>query len=198
MCIILSLTRDSRERFIKFMNLFKLFNPAVQEKLPARLELRALMQSFEIQYLSTQSASKWRLIENANQQLSFLGKPKPTLVLPALSGWLIQKARQHFSVWIQRLSVEKDLGFTGLSIRQQRTLWGSCTAAKRINLNYKLLFLPRDLTEHILLHELCHTQHFNHSRAFWHLLETLDPHCHRHRQQLKTAHEFLPPWVKMG
>jgi predicted metal-dependent hydrolase len=180
------------------MNLFKLFHNPAQTRLPACLELRALMQSFDIHYLTTQTPSKSLLIENANQQLTFLGKPKPTVVLPALTGWLIQKARQHFSLWMHRLSVEKDLSFTGLSIRQQRTLWGSCTAAKRINLNYKLLFLPADLTEHILLHELCHTKHFNHSRAFWHLLETLDPDCHRHRQQLKTAHEFLPHWIKMG
>jgi len=180
------------------MNLFEIFKSPVRTKLPAGLELRALMQSFEIHYLSTQTTSKHQLIENANQQLTFLGKPKPTVVLPVLTDWLIKKARKHLSLWIHRLSVEKNLEFTGLSIRQQRTLWGSCTAAKRINLNYKLLFLPADLTEHILLHELCHTAHFNHSRAFWDLLKKLDPDCHRHRHQLKTAHEFLPPWIKMG
>lgn len=180
------------------MNLFKLFGNSVHTKLPVGLELHALMQSFEIHYLSTQTPSKHLLIENANQQLTFLGKPKPAVVLPVLTDWLIKKARKHLSLWIHRLSIEKDLRFTGLSIRRQRTLWGSCTAEKRINLNYKLLFLPADLTEHILLHELCHTAHFNHSRAFWNLLEKLDPHCHRHRHQLRTAHEFLPPWIKMG
>lgn len=181
------------------MNLFTtIFKNSARTSLPVSIELRALMQSFDIQYLPTREMTKNLLIENANQQLTFLGKSKPTLVLPALTDWLVKKARKHLSLWIHRLSVEKNLPFTGLSIRQQRTLWGSCTAQKRINLNYKLLFLPANLTEHILLHELCHTEHFNHSRAFWALLGELDPDCHHHRHQLKTAQEFLPPWIKVS
>ncbi|MEY3183244.1 MAG: hypothetical protein RLZ35_1229 [Pseudomonadota bacterium] len=181
------------------MNLFAILHKSVvPHKLPLSLELRALRQSFDIQYQTTKENLKPQLIEHANQQLTFLGKPSTALVLSTLTDWLIKTARHHLSAWIYHLSVENNLAFTGLSIRQQRTLWGSCTAKKRINLNYKLLFLPRDLTEHIILHELCHTVHFNHSRHFWDLLKQLDPQCQQHRHQLKTAHLFLPPWVKMG
>ena len=76
------------------MNLFKLFNNPVRTKLPLGLELRALMQSFEIQYLAAHTPTKHLLIENANQQLTFLGKPKPALVLPVLTDWLIKKAKR--------------------------------------------------------------------------------------------------------
>jgi predicted metal-dependent hydrolase len=177
------------------MNLFKIYS---SNRLPVGIELRALMQCFDVHYMPTVDVPSCRLIENANQQLTVLGKPKAAVVLSALTEWLVKKARAHLSIWLHRLSLENNLAFTGLSIRQQRTLWGSCTAAKRINLNCKLLFLPPDLTEHILLHELCHTQHFNHSRAFWSLLSALDPQCSLHRHQLKTAQQFVPSWLKMG
>ena len=59
----------------------------------------------------------------------------------------------------------------------------------------KLLFLPRDIVEYVLLHELCHTVELNHSPRFWALMESLDPGYRRKRKLLKTAGDQVPGWM---
>ncbi|GHT02243.1 zinc protease [Bacteroidia bacterium] len=64
-------------------------------------------------------------------------------------------------------------GFTYVSAktRKSKARWGSCSTKKTINLSYYLLLLPQHLIDYVLLHELCHTVHMNHSAAFWALLD---------------------------
>jgi len=165
--------------------------------LPTELQLRAIEQSRDIRYVAT-TRTDLQLIEHADQGLTFLGQVQKKNVHHLLTQWLIRQAKCQLSDWLNRLTQQHAFQVHGISIRQQRTLWGSCTAQKRINLNFKLLFLPKSLTEHVLLHELCHTEHFNHSRAFWQRLTQLDPLCSLHREALKNAHLFLPSWIPMG
>lgn len=54
-----------------------------------------------------------------------------------------------------------------ISIRDQRTMWGSCSAQGNLNFSYKLLFLPPAVRDYVIVHELCHLKTFNHSPAFW-------------------------------
>ncbi len=60
-----------------------------------------------------------------------------------------------------------------LSVRNQRTKWGSCSARGAISLNWRLIKCPTTIMDYIIIHEFCHLRHFNHSRAFW---ETLGQH----------------------
>jgi predicted metal-dependent hydrolase len=108
---------------------------------------------------------------------------------------LRKKAQQQLIPWLTELSLRHQLPFNNAAVRNQKTQWGSCSTSKNIQLNYKILFLPKALAEHILLHELSHIQHLNHSRAFWRLLSTLDPHCHEHNKALKTIEAELPAWL---
>jgi predicted metal-dependent hydrolase len=58
-----------------------------------------------------------------------------------------------------------------------------------------LLFLPRELAEYVLLHELCHTVELNHSPRFWAVMESLDPDYLRKRKALSSAGAFVPRWI---
>lgn len=108
------------------------------------------------------------------------------------SNWLISKIaffKQHRSQKIsldtaggyakhkdaaRRLAIERiehfnhvyGFTFNRISIRNQKTRWGSCSKKGNMNFNYKIVLLPKNLADYIIVHELCHLQEFNHSRKF--------------------------------
>lgn len=63
-----------------------------------------------------------------------------------------------------------------VAIRNQRRCWGSCSAKKNLNFNYKLQFLPPHLADYIIVHELCHLAEMNHGKNFWDLVAQQLPH----------------------
>jgi predicted metal-dependent hydrolase len=75
--------------------------------------------------------------------------------------------------------------FNKATVKNQRTLWGSCSPRNNINLNVNLLRLPEGLRDYVILHELVHTHHKNHSRAFWRELDRLVGSGKRLQRQLR-------------
>ena len=75
--------------------------------------------------------------------------------------------------------------FNNLRIKNQKTRWGSCSGKGNINLNYKIIFLPKDLQDYIIVHELCHLKEMNHSKRFWSLVEEIIPDYKETRGHLR-------------
>ncbi len=73
-------------------------------------------------------------------------------------------------------------------ITSAKRRWGSCSSKKNLNFTYRLVLLPLDLIEYVVIHELCHLTHMNHSASFWRLVETRMPDF---RQREKRLREFL-------
>lgn len=78
-----------------------------------------------------------------------------------------KEAKKRITTRLAELAKQHGFKYTKVSIRSQRTRWGSCSSRGTISLNIKLAALPPDLTDYILLHELVHTRVPNHSPKFW-------------------------------
>ncbi|HEY0964560.1 MAG TPA: M48 family metallopeptidase [Candidatus Paceibacterota bacterium] len=76
------------------------------------------------------------------------------------------------------------LTWNRVAIRNQRRCWGSCSAKKNLNFNYKILFLPEHLRDYIIVHELCHLVEMNHGKKFWDLVAEQVPHHKQCRLEL--------------
>lgn len=77
--------------------------------------------------------------------------------------------------------------YNKISIKNQRTLWGSCSRKANLNFNYKVVFLPEHIQDYIIAHELCHLKEFNHSKRFWRLVASVIPDYREIRSQLKKS-----------
>jgi len=94
---------------------------------------------------------------------------------------LVTERVRHFNQYYV-LSVGK------ITVRNQRTRWGSCSRLGNLNFNYKIVFLPPPLADYIIVHELCHLAEFNHSKKFWQLVAQQIPLYKMYRRKLKTGH----------
>ena len=80
-------------------------------------------------------------------------------------------ARKILEERLDQLGNKYNFSYGNLSIRNQKTRWGSCSAKNNISLNAKLTNLPKELIDYVILHELVHTRVKNHSKDFWNTLD---------------------------
>lgn len=166
----------------------------VQEILPTKIALSAMKAEWKIEYQWCDTSTI--LIERPQKELVIVGKSRDTSQCQRLLiKWAKRQAKRFLAEQLQILSDQLQLPFKKLTIRSQKTLWGSCTSAKDINLNYKLIFLPPELMRYVMIHELCHTKHLNHSIHFWRLVESFDQNWRLHRRVLRRADDYLPSWL---
>lgn len=92
---------------------------------------------------------------------------------------------QKIAQWNQFYRFE----FGRVAIRTQKTRWGSCSSKRNLNFNYRIVFLPEELQDYLIVHELCHLQEMNHAAAFWTLVEKTIPSYKILRARLK-AHKM--------
>jgi predicted metal-dependent hydrolase len=104
------------------------------------------------------------------------------------------KHKEHARVIVhQRISdINKQYGFSmgRISIRNQKTRWGSCSKKGNLNFNYRILFLPEETQRYIIAHELCHLKEFNHGNRFWSLVAQTSPNYAEVRSYLKKISIF--------
>jgi predicted metal-dependent hydrolase len=95
------------------------------------------------------------------------------------------QARRILVSRLEELAARHGFQYNKVSVKNQRTLWGSCSHRNNINLNINLLRLPEELRDYVILHELVHTRHKNHGQAFWRDLDRLVGSGKRLQRQLR-------------
>jgi predicted metal-dependent hydrolase len=163
---------------------------------PERIALPAIAENWQVEYFPTQALGL-RAKEQSGSTLLLQGDISNLDHCKAvLQLWIAHQARAHLAPWLRSISHELALPFQGVSIRQQKTIWGSCSIRKTISLNSKLLFLSPPLVRYVLIHELCHTIHLNHSPDFWALVGTHEPDYDLLDANLRDARYLVPWWME--
>ena len=105
----------------------------------------------------------------------------------AVEEHLRRLASRELPARLDELARTHGLVVSGVSVRNQRTRWGSCSRSGRISLNWRLVQMPPAVRDYVLLHELTHLRHPNHSARFWRELARACPHHAEARRFLRTA-----------
>lgn len=169
---------------------------AAQPALPAELSFLAVGETWAVEYQPTASKGI-TATEKPGQRIVLSGAvDNIELCQTALRKWTARKAQQYLEPWLRAISAEEKLPFDKMTIRGQKTRWGSCSSRETISLNYKLLFLPPEFVRYVLIHELCHTKELNHSARFWALVAAREPDYKQIKKELRAAWRYLPGWVQ--
>ena len=91
-----------------------------------------------------------------------------------------QKIMEHVDYFARRMEID----YGSISMRNQKSRWGSCSSKGNLNFNYRLAYLPEELLDYVVVHELAHRRHMDHSAAFWEEVETYYPAYKKCRQML--------------
>ena len=83
-----------------------------------------------------------------------------------------------------------NFSFNKIFIKNQKTRWGSCSKNKNLNINYKIIFLPKMHQDYIIVHEMCHLKEFNHSHKFWALVSKTLPDYLEIKKELRNQELF--------
>ncbi len=165
---------------------------------PDVLELRAIERTLTLSYVDTGESDSIQFNLHENHLMISGSTGNQSLLSGVLAEVVKTLAREELSCWLQILATEHALTYKSVTIRGQKSRWGSCSAKGGISLNYKLLFLPQSLTRYVLLHELAHTRHLNHSQRYWTFLTKLEPETRELDKRLRTAGQYVPCWLDGG
>jgi predicted metal-dependent hydrolase len=97
---------------------------------------------------------------------------------------LREMARKFLAARVEYWSSHTGIRVHGVTVRDQKSRWGSCSETGGISLNWRLILIAPKLQDHVILHELAHLRHFDHSKSFHQFLKSLDPRAEQHAREL--------------
>ncbi len=131
-----------------------------------------------------------KIVLYAEKKIAYDGDAD-TLYLPKdrarerLVQWLKGNAKRILTAETARWAARMGVTYQSVGISSAKTRWGTCTADNRIRYTFRLLYLPKEIIEYVIVHELAHTLHKNHGRAFWGTVERYEPHWKDKRKFLR-------------
>jgi predicted metal-dependent hydrolase len=173
-------------------------NANVGDSLPEMIELAGIGESWRVEYRQDPQ-NRGILVRERDGNLLELSGPvedRPWCIA-SIDGWLKWRASKRMTPQLLQLASEHGFVIKGVTVRKQRSRWGSCSTRGNVNLNLKLLFLPPPLVRYIMIHELCHTLHMNHSSRYWETVARYDPDYRAHDREMRHAWKHVPAWFVM-
>lgn len=168
---------------------------AVDNSRPVSIKLPAIGRHYAVEYeYASGSTARVRVI---GENVIVVSGPvhDDRAVTVALRGWLGEQAQAQIGTELAKVAAEGGFRYARAQIRRQRTRWGSCSASGTISLNVCLLFLRPQVVRYLLIHELCHTRHMNHSARFWALVASFEPDYQELDRELLRGWQSVPGWM---
>jgi predicted metal-dependent hydrolase len=163
------------------------------DELPAAVQFQASGDCWRVVYVEAQGAP--HLTVDGNRLLLIGDLSRVALLRHALQRFTMRMSHSILVPQLERLAAEFGLQYSTAQIRRQRTRWGSCSRRGTISLNACLVFQPPEIVRYLLIHELAHTRHMNHSRRFWALVGQLEPRWREFDAGLSLGWREVPAWV---
>lgn len=173
-------------------------HPPEPFRLPDRITLPAIERNFGVHYTPRDGVTsvRYRLTGDILRLTGRTGDA--ALCTAALKRWLAGTARTHLEPRLVELARVTGQRYRRLRVAGQKTCWGSHSSTGTLSINYCLLFLSPELVRYLLVHELCHATHMNHSRRFWALVRKHEPAYRRLDRQLSEGWRHIPTWIGLG
>ena len=166
---------------------------ALKELKPTLITLRSTGDSWQVIYGNINDFDSEAITETSTT-LSVPEKPEDVFWAAfLLQKWLQGKAIEYLPMRLNDLSIKLKLSYNRVSIKQQKTRWGSCSIRGNINLNRNLMLMPSEVVDYVLHHELIHLKVLNHSAMFWEELRSSFPHYKKNIVQLRA--QKIPEWA---
>lgn len=174
---------------------FAVDHPPEATALPRRIALPGVGRTAEVDYRPRRGTNGVRASSTAFGVALSGSVDDESLCVAALRRWLCSVARVEFEPRLRTLSVRMGAPFDRMQVRAQRTCWGSRSSSGTISLNFCLLFLEPELVRYLMIHELAHGRHMNHSKRFWNLVGRFEPSWRRLDRALTDSWRAVPPWL---
>jgi predicted metal-dependent hydrolase len=168
---------------------------AIDNSRPASIKLPAIGQHYAVEYEHAGDDSARARVVGENLLVVSGPLHNDRAIAALLRSWLADFAHQQLGAQLATVAEECGFRYGRAQVRRQRTRWGSCSASGTISLNVCLLFLRPAVVRYLLVHELCHTRHMNHSAKFWGLVESFEPDYRALDQELLRGWQSVPGWM---
>lgn len=165
------------------------------ERRPVLIDLPAIDRRFVVEYEHRGGETARARVNSAGVLVVEGPLHNDQAITAALRQWLADLAHEELSRQLAQIAQADGFRYGRVQIRRQRTRWGSCSATGTISLNVCLMFLAPAVVRYLLIHELCHTRHMNHSRRFWSLVEAHEPDYARLDRELLRGWQRVPGWM---
>ncbi len=163
--------------------------------LPEYVQLRGIERQFTVKYLPQNGASTVKFRAKGDTVVLSGRISDEKLCVAALKRWLTSLAKAEYAPRLRSISSLIGNSYKKMHVRGQRTCWGSHSSSGTISLNYCLMFLDPAHLRYVMIHELCHSRHMNHSRRFWSLVGQFEPGYRQLDKDLNDSWKHIPTWV---
>jgi predicted metal-dependent hydrolase len=126
---------------------------------------------------------KVRLINNSIKVV--MPKNSEESLSDIVTNWLKERALLFFSRRVEYFAGRLNVKFGTISVKDQKTRWGSLSSKGNLSFNWRLLFAPPEVLDYVVAHEVCHFKHYDHSERFWRLLKKIIPNYEKYREWLQ-------------